>query len=287
MITADDFKTHCAELINPNTTPDRRRSLAAEVRDSIELVHSNEYSNFLSNYLPAFETVLRTTTTPQHFDDANHKTRVIILEIISRLPANDNLKNHAQKLFDLAFHVLQTDNEENAVSAIQIIFDLYKSFRSELEEHVKPFLVFVRRLYENFGNTVKFILSPCSSIIAHSQGAPRYIPLSTQSFKVITECPLLVMCVFQIHPQLRKSNMSHLCPLMVSAIEQEVPINTLHVSLRNIYHEFIAAQVKTVSFLADLLKQTPHHGSSYKSMSLFFVRFIKMAKNWCNRRWTS
>ncbi len=46
---------------------------------------------------------------------------------------------------------------------------------------------------------------------------------------------------------------------MVSAIEQEVNIYTLHMSLCTIYQEFIAAQVKTISFLACFLKQNPEN----------------------------
>lgn len=264
MITADGFKSHCAKLTDPSISHDARRDLAAEVRDSIELVHSQEYPNFLSNYLPAFETVLRSTTSPQQIDNAVHRTRSIILEVISRLPINECLREHLHRVFALAIDILKHDNEENAVVAIHIILDYYKTFRADLATQVQPFLDFVRALYESFGNTIEALLSVNSLFVLHAasgqpQSRSRFIPLSTQSFKVVTECPLVVMFVFKLYAQFKDSNMPYLCPLMVRAIEREVPSASLPPQLRVVYQDFIASQVKTVTFLVYLLKQSPEH----------------------------
>lgn len=257
MLTSDGFKRHCSQLIDPSITHEARKELAAEVRDSIELVHSQEYSNFLSNYLPAFQTILCSTTGPQQFDNPVHKTRAIILEILSRLPTNDHLRQHLLLMFSLAIDILRKDNEDNAVTAIHIIFDLYKSYRADLSTQVQPFLDFVRILYESFRNTIGTLLSSKSPFIP--QNNLRYIPLSTQSFKVVKECPLLVMFVFQLHSKYKDPYMAQLCPLMVGAIECEVRRTSVHPAIQEVYKDFIASQVKTVSFLAYLLKQSPEH----------------------------
>lgn len=44
--------------------------------------------------------------------------------------------------------LLETDNEENAVICLRIIFDLHKNFRPTLEREVQPFLDFVQRIYQ-------------------------------------------------------------------------------------------------------------------------------------------
>lgn len=66
---------------------------------------------------------------------------------------------------------------------------------------------------------------------------------STRSFKTVTECPLIVMFLFQLYPRYVQSNISILLPLMVTAISipgpQQVPPN-----LKNQYTELKAAQVK-------------------------------------------
>lgn len=255
MLTASRSKQLCTELIDQNLSPDARCNLVEEVRDSLEIVHSPEYGNFLNNFLPVFRTVLFVTTAPQFEHNTLHRTRAIILDIISRLPANETFRSHLLAVFNIAIDILRKDNEDNAVTAIRIIFDLYKSFRAELSSQAQSFLDFVRTLYGTFGNTVDALLTKKSPILYRLKSQPRFIPPSNQSFRVVTECPLLVLFVFNLRSAFVEPNMAHLCPLMVRAIEYEVPTSGMHDVLKSVYQDFIASQVKTVSFLAYLLKQ--------------------------------
>lgn len=257
MLTADRFMEHCSQLVDPSIPPETRKDLATEVRDSIELVHSQEYASFLANFLPAFKVVLTQLTRPQYADNTVHKTRALILEILNRLPHNDVLRERILDIFTMAMDTLKHDNEENAVTAIHIIFDLHKNFRSHLGKQVQPFLDFVRRLYESFGQTVDALLIKRPSAQQSQQAALTHMSPSSKSFKVLTECPLLVMFVFQLYPSLIQPNIKHLRPLMVLAIQYEVPPHIIPTTPKNVFHEFVAAQVKTVSFLAYLLKQFP------------------------------
>lgn len=244
--------------MDPAITPEARKDLCAEVRDSIEVVHSQEYPLFLDNFLPACKAVLCTITKPQQTDNVIHQTRALILEILNRLPHSEVMKLKYLQVFALAMDVLQKDNEENAVTAIHIIFDLHKNYRHHLAGQVQPFLDFVHNLYESFANTVKALLLTQKAPEQQAQGAGRRMSTSSQSFKVMTECPLLVMFVFQLYPAFIKTNIQKLLPLMLRAIEVEVPPRTVALlSSRTIFQEFIAAQVKTLSFLAFLLKQFP------------------------------
>lgn len=257
MLTAAKFQEHCKQLIDPSNTPEARKGLVSAVRDSIELVHSQEYSSFLAHFLPTFKTVLTTLTKPQQIDNIIHQTRAIILEILNRLPHNEVLRGRFLEVFSLAMEILQKDNEENAVTAIHIIFDLHKNYRHNLGNQVQPFLDFVRRLYESFSSTVNALLLTKKPAEQSGQNSVRRMATSTQSFKVMTECPLLVMFVFQLYPKFIKTNIQRLLPLMLRAIEVEVPAQAAAVCPKATFQEFIAAQVKTVSFLAYLLKQFP------------------------------
>ena len=49
-------------------------------------------------------------------------------------------------MLSLCMKLLETDNEENAVICLRIIFDLHKNYRPSLEAEVQPFLDLVRRL---------------------------------------------------------------------------------------------------------------------------------------------
>ncbi|CAN0546395.1 unnamed protein product, partial [Ectocarpus sp. 12 AP-2014] len=109
---------------------------------------------------------------------------------------------------------------------------------------------------------------------AAAAAEPPAIPLlrSKDSFKVLTECPLIVMLLFQLYPKYIKANIPDLIPLMIDALRlaptlQRGSDGVLPVCLRARYKEMIACQargcfmvlvgvgfVKTLSFLTYLLR---------------------------------
>lgn len=79
---------------------------------------------------------------------------------------------------------------------------------------------------------------------------PPAIPLlrSKDSFKVLTECPLIVMLLFQLYPKYIKANIPDLIPLMIEALRlapqlQRASDGVLPVCLRGRYKEMVACQV--------------------------------------------
>lgn len=79
---------------------------------------------------------------------------------------------------------------------------------------------------------------------------PPAIPLlrSKESFKVLTECPLIVMLLFQLYPKYIKANIPDLIPLMIDALRlapqlQRNSEGVVPVCLRGRYKEMIACQV--------------------------------------------
>lgn len=261
-----------------------RLQLATEVRDSIEIVHTSEYSNFLKSYFRVFSTVLTQLTKPQTTDSVEHKLRNVILEILNRLPHSEVIRLYLQDLLKLLMHVLTSDNEENGLICLRIMFDLHRSFRPALEAEVQPFLEFVCKIYQNFRATVNYFFEDASASEAqlttpqHNLGyigpqrpaIPGQLNLSTRSFRIVTECPLIVMFLFQLYPRYVPPNISLLLPLMVTAISipgpQQVPPN-----LKNHFTELKGSQVKTVSFLTYLFRSfvdciRPHEESISKSI---------------------
>lgn len=79
---------------------------------------------------------------------------------------------------------------------------------------------------------------------------PPAIPLlrSKDSFKVLTECPLIVMLLFQLYPKYIKANIPDLIPLMIEALRLQSQLpravdGVLPACLRGRYKEMIACQV--------------------------------------------
>ncbi|KAG6397579.1 hypothetical protein SASPL_143748 [Salvia splendens] len=286
MSPVQNFEQHSRHLIEPDLPIQTRLQMAMEVRDSLEICHTGEYLNFLKCYFRAFSTILHQTTKPQFVDNQEHKLRNIIIEILNRLPHSEVLRPFVQELLKVAMHVLTTDNEENGLICIRIIFDLLRNFRPSLETEVQPFLDFVCKIYQNFRATVSYFFEngammvpppplPSTSGSMGSSlsgddvkalevtdqvgpsggyvGVSGQLNPSTRSFKVVTESPLVVMFLFQLYGRLVQTNIPHLLPLMVAAISVPGP-EKVPPHVKTHFIELKGAQVKTVSFLTYLLK---------------------------------
>lgn len=78
--------------------------------------------------------------------------------------------------------------------------------------------------------------------------------MSTQSFKVVIECPLIVMFLFQLYPRYVPHNIPLLLPLMVHCISIPGPSqNQLSPDLKQPYADLKGAQIKV------LLPPSPLH----------------------------
>ena len=107
--------------------------------------------------------------------------------------------------------------------------------------------------------------SPSISKIPTSPVA-RLSPRSDSSFRVLTECPLIVMLMFQLYPKFLRSNIPPLIKEMMEALALRAPPlksisqgdKPLDSSGKRLYfsrrRELVAAQAKTLSFLTYLLR---------------------------------
>ena len=245
--------------------------MVVEVRDSLEIAHTAEYLNFLKCYFPAFSVILLQITKPQLVDNPEHKLRNIVVEILNRLPHSEVLRPFVQDLLKVAMQVLTTDNEENGLICIRIIFDLLRNFRPTLENEVQPFLDFVCKIYQVFRFTVSHFFdnvkmeevkvkpvetsasSDQSSLTPVAPVGNGQLNPSTRSFKIITESPLVVMFLFQLYSRLVQTNIPHLLPLMVAAISVPGPENVPS-HLKPQFIELKGAQVKVRQWFCLLVR---------------------------------
>ena len=293
-----NFMARAERLGDKTTNPQTLLNLVKQVRERIEIVHSSEYRNFLECYFPAFEKLLAVNVAPQFAECNLTRVRFIVLEILNRLPSSELLKPYIVKLLRLTMSVLAVDNQENALVCLKIIFSLHKNFRPLLREYVPEFLKFVQSLYSNLEATRSTLfkmplsaaqVASASSALAseaaagssavnqgqsaQSSDAPTSInsananvpPVSievsmksTSSFKVLTECPLIVMLLFQLYPEHVRKHVKIFIPLMISALKlappNVSPDTPMPPIVRARFSEMVACQVKTLSFLTYLLK---------------------------------
>ncbi|KAJ3117897.1 hypothetical protein HK100_000723, partial [Physocladia obscura] len=176
--------------------------------------------------------------------------------------------------------VLKSDNEENAVVSLKVIVELHKTFKVELEDHVQAFFDVVLEMYKNMKKAVSdtFDEPNSTSAQANSPAAPgasedsnRTLGHSMTSFKVLTECPIIIALLLQVHRQFVNINVPAFVPLIMEALclqpklqkaahdraaeENKVFFGVCpEIKNRVAYSEFKALQVKTASFIAYILR---------------------------------
>ena len=99
---------------------------------------------------------------------------------------------------------------------------------------------------------------------------------ASASFKVLKECPLTVMLMFQLYPKFLRNNIGSLIKVMVEALGLRAPrlesilptTKTPSVAVKRLYasqmRELVAAQVKTLSFLTYLLRTFANEFKPYE-----------------------
>lgn len=129
-------------LALPHAAIEERVKLVTDLREGIEIVFTPEYPSYLQALFKPFCDILR-TVPPQLADNTEHKLRNLVLDILNRLPQNDAFKPYVGEMFEVCMAALRDDNQDNAVHAIKVVFDLHKSYRTALEPQAAQLLEFV------------------------------------------------------------------------------------------------------------------------------------------------
>jgi transformation/transcription domain-associated protein len=255
----------------------------------------------LKDTFHVFLDVLRQTSV-QFVDGDEQKIRNVLLEILNRLPNLEVMGNYVNNLANVVMHILDNDNEDNAIICLKIIFEIHKVFSSKLEAQVQPFINFFKKLYYFFSFSVDIAFrekykAPNGRAVANHEFAniqseiekankegnlekvqlchehrtainnayldqnsknpeQKRLTRSLHSFKVLRECPLIVMLLFQLHPQFVEQNIRDLIPVMIKALQQGRGDEGIQnpPAKKELYTDFISAQVKTLSFLTYVLR---------------------------------
>jgi len=176
--------------------------------------------------MPAFLAVLN--AVPPHFvDSKQHRLRNTILEILSRLPTTDVFKPYAANVHHMVLNLIPQDNEDNVIVCLRILLDLHRSYRPQFESEAAKFFEIVQRVYAELQSAVlKAFGGPdgtppaTSPVVQQGDGQVQLKPLARgiESFKVLAECPIIVVSLFQLYssptPSL-KDHVSAFIPLIV------------------------------------------------------------------------
>jgi len=242
------------------------------IRSKMDTLPQTEYVSFLESFFFKLRDVLFAQEV-QFVSSEGNMVRNMTLEIFARLPQNGIMKDYVTELMSIAIKVLCDDNDRNALLAMKIVTELNRTFRSHLEAHVQPMLDFVTRVYQNMPTVIDKIFGGLAGgpgsvsmdvVSSSSSGAAggnveatagNHLSRATESLLVLTECPPLVLLLFQLYPRSIVRNISFLMPVMMAMIKMSPPQpGRNEKTAASSYRDFFASQVKALSLVSQLVR---------------------------------
>ena len=303
-------------LQDPSFDLSRKASIAVDIKEHVEewAQDNTYYLRFLSRFVPICLDLLAgnpsfISTSPEQ------KLRNNLLQVLQRFQGNfaEPLKDYVENIVKALYSLIPLENEDNAILCIKICMDTLRSHGKKLAGHVQEYLDIVLKIIDNIDNIIKESFtentlsggstgltgtaqltssprpaSPAVSVTdATSQTSDRgeqqrARPLlkSMQSFKVLAECPITVVSIFQAHRDSVSKNVEIFMPRVIKVLETQAPAQerahtqaasqqTAHYGVakeiknRTAFGEMVNAQVKTMSFLAYILRQYAQKMSTF------------------------
>ncbi|XP_017273987.1 transformation/transcription domain-associated protein isoform X2 [Kryptolebias marmoratus] len=271
-----------AALTDTNTPDETKLKMMQEVSENFENVTSSpQYSTFLEHIIPRFLTFLQDGEVQFLQEKPTQQLRKLVLEIIHRIPTNEHLRPHTKNILSVMFRFLEIESEENVLICLRIIIELHKQFRPPISQEIHHFLDFVKQIYKDLSKVVaRYFENP--QVIAENtvpspdmvgmitsvlvKTAPEredsetrthtIIPRGSLSLKVLAELPIIVVLMYQLYKLNIHNVVSEFVPLIMNTIMLQVSPQARQHKLFNkeLYADFIAAQIKTLSFLAYIIR---------------------------------
>ncbi|GAA6061309.1 hypothetical protein JCM10212_005423 [Sporobolomyces blumeae] len=195
-LAGQDFQSIADKLKASDTDPKAKNTLAAELRDSIDMYQKDlDLARLFEVLLPTFTTILRDGKPSMVANSAENKLRNLLIQILHRLPHVEPLRPHTPALMTLLLHLLRTENEENAVLCMKVIIDLHRTYSrppppsaatgsappaepspeklvQQIESSVDEFLEIVADLFKNMGSVVEDTFKDSRSTRSHTAAHP-------------------------------------------------------------------------------------------------------------------
>ena len=194
---------------------------------------------------------------------------------------NEQRIGYLKELLALMYKLIEKENEENVLICLKIIVDFKRFLKNYIPTNEgQQFFTFVKNSYRNLPRNINLIFNykpqlkvqdineinlerilsetyTTFQIVAEKQLNAKenqtynVIPRGSMSLKVLAECPLNTVMMYQAN----KSYMNQEVGEMISLISQVIaiqPTNEQRLAADNkeVYTDFVTAQVKALSFIA-------------------------------------
>ena len=286
------FTSFVSMLVDTGAKDENKLKAAQELSENLEvIVSSPQYPAFLDHAMKNFLKILQ-EGEPLYIAEYNiQQVRKLILEMIHRLPTNEHLRPYVKQTLNLMFRLLEKENEDNVLICLRIIIELHKQYRPQYSAEIQTFLQFVKCIYRDLPNHLNSIFEPRSAIkikelselnidevlletftatvvtmvpvvTAETRSAEgnnisyNLIPKGVLSLKVLQELPIIVVLMYQLYKHNVHQDVAEFIPLIMATITLQP--SAQHKSNpgfnKEIFVDFIGAQIKTLSFLAYIIR---------------------------------
>ena len=280
------FTSFVSMLSDPGAKDENKLKAAQELSENLEvIVSSPQYPAFLEHAVKNFVKILQ-ENEPVFIAEYNIQlVRKLILEMFHRLPTNEHLRPYVKQLLNLMFRLLERENEDNVLICLRVIIELHKQYRPQYSVEIQSFLQFVKGIYRDLPNQLNKIFEPkvpikvkelselnIEAVLAETYTATvvltetrtpdgnnisyNLIPKGLLSLKVLQELPIIVVLMYQLYKHNVHQDVAEFIPLIMTTISLQP--STQHKSNpgfnKEIFVDFIGAQIKTLSFLAYIIR---------------------------------
>lgn len=288
-----------SRLADPSIDLMSKGNIAVELRDSVEAhTVSADEELFVSQLLPEIMRLLSSVPVSMHARSPENKLRHGLLDVLSRLQLNDSLKVASKDIMTAIMQLLETDNEENGVLAVKIYSNFQRAYKAHLVEFVQPFFDFVLQLGGSMPSLVEELFSLQQTTQPQQPQHQGEVQLfkAVNSFKVLTECPIVIVLLYSTHRHLIAQSLPVFIPPIIDILSLEAPPQEReHAAAaakgeffcgvapaiwngphRAAYGDFVTAQIKVMSFLTYAIRAFPGAlQQHYNLVPNFVMRLLK------------
>ncbi|KPU77338.1 uncharacterized protein Dana_GF26998, isoform A [Drosophila ananassae] len=283
-IPVNTFRNYLNILNDSSAKEEIKLKATQELSEHFEIImQSPAYPSFLESSLKIFLRILQEGDPQFIQENTMQHIRKLILEMIHRLPITESLRQHVKSIITMMLKLLKTDNEENVLVSLRIIIELHKHFRPSFNPEIQIFLRFVKEIYTNLPNhlssifetsceiwindlkdlNLETLLSEAYSVKtihvekpldSNSQQIYNLLPRGVLSLKVLQELPIIVVLMYQIYKNAVHQEVAEFIPLILTTINLQPTITQRNLTQKEIFVDFMGAQIKTLSFLAYIVR---------------------------------
>lgn len=285
-----------------------RLTALAAFKTTFEAADSQAALVLQQDAFPHLLRVLKETEVSLSSLSIENQVRASALETIQRFTFSEAFKAALPNLLRTILEILQSDNEENACIVLKMFIDIHKAYKTGLEDFVQPFLDIVLKTYQNMpaavresfdsvpsaSGTSRLIqpttsdtpMSPSASndAIENTHPPDKLLSRSTKSFKVLTELPIIIVLLFSSNRQIVQTNLVQFTSVIVEMLSLQPPASnesqksaTISSPIRRqMFADLMLAQIKTLSFLAYVLRGYTAYMKKYaESIPQFVLRLLR------------